>query len=165
MIVDFNAVYDKYYSKIYNYVYYRLLNKENTEDVVGEVFLKAFNNIENFDGKYASVSTWLFKIATNTVNNYVRKNVKITFIPIENTEPVEEFTVLDNIIANENVQELQKNLQTLDERSRTIIALRYWGELSYAEIAEQTGLTEKNVSVILSRAIATLRNLFDISKI
>ena len=161
MNVDFEHIYDEYYSKIYNYVYYRLLNRENAEDVVSDIFFNALNNIGSFDGKRASVSTWLFKIAANAVNSYFRKNKK--FVPLDDfeNELTEDFTGLDNIIEQENMQNLYESLKELDERSRTVIALRYWGEFSYAEIAEQTELTEKNVSVILSRALVKLKKYFE----
>ena len=162
MNLDFGEIYEKYYSKIYNYVYYRLLNKENAEDAVGDVFFKALNSIDRFDGKEASVSTWLFTIAANTVNSYFRKNKKFTFAPIEEaeSEAFEDFRALDDIIDQENMRNLYRCLQTLDDRARTVVALRYWGELSYAKIAEQTGLTEKNVSVILSRTLTKLKKIF-----
>ena len=165
MNVDFGRIYDEYYSKIYNYVYYRLLNRENAEDVVSDVFFKALNNIGRFDGKNASVSTWLFKIASNSVNDYFRKNKRAAFTPLEQIKIAEDFTVLDDMIDEENLRSLHKALQGLDERSRTVVALRYWGELSYAQIAEQTGLSEKNVSVILSRALVKLKNLFEKAEI
>lgn len=158
---DFEHIYDENYSKIYNYVYYRLLNKESTEDAVSEIFFKALENIHGFDAKRASVSTWLFKIASNTVNDYFRKTKKSVHISIEYAELSDGDMVCENIIADEDTQKLYECLKALDDRMRTVIALRYWGGLSYAEIAEQTGITEKNAGVILSRAIVKLRKLFE----
>ena len=161
MNVDFEVIYEEYYSKIYNYVYYRVLNKQNAEDVVSDVFFKAMDGIHSFDGKRASVSTWLFRIATNTVNDLYRRGKNILHIPPEDLElPIPDTICLD-LIHSEDLRRLHKCLEALDERTRTVIAMRYWGELSYAGVAKLTGLTEKNVSVVLSRGINKLRELFE----
>ena len=157
MNVDFENIYDANYSKIYNYVYYRLRNRERTEDVVSAVFLKAMENIHRFDGKRASVSTWLFRIAANAVNDYFRRSNRGAYVPLDHAELSTGDSACGGVIAGETLETLRVSLNALDDRARTVIALRYWGEFSYAEIAKQTGLTEKNVSVVLSRAMTKLK--------
>jgi len=163
--LDFNIVYEKYYPKIYNYAYYRLINKEDAEDIVSEVFLKALNGISRFDGKRADISTWLFRIAANAVNDHFRRLKKAAFIPIEDAEPFlpdsDSNSMSDDMIHAEDMQKLGECLKLLDDRTRGVLALRYWGEFSYAGIAAQTGLSEKNVSVILIRGINRLKILFE----
>ena len=158
---DFNDLYEEYYAPIFNYVYYRVLNKACAEDIVGEVFLKAFRGLGAFDGKRARLSTWLFRIAANAVNDYFRTMKKGTTVPLDDVAVSWPDTACEDTILADDLQTLHGFLQKLDDRTRTVLVLRYWGECSYAEIARQTGLTEKNVSVILSRGISSLRKLFE----
>ncbi len=160
MSVDFAAVYDEYYPKVYNYVYYRLLHRQQTEDVVGDVFFRALDNLQQFEGRRnASVATWLITIARNAVTDHYRRGKKIAFVPLEDQEiPTDDLPAAE-LAASEERRALRALLAGLDERSREALALRYWGEMSYAEIAVQMGISEKNVSVILARAIAKMRTL------
>jgi len=158
--VDFGDFYEEQYPRIFNYVYYRLLNRADTEDLVSDVFFKALRALPGFDGVSASASTWLFKIAANTVNDYFRQSKKMTSVPMDDDELSALDAASDKEIQVEDLQRLRECLGALDDRSRVVLALRYWGEFSYAEIATQTGLSEKNVSAILSRALAKLRKIF-----
>jgi len=161
MNADFGAIYDENYNKIFNYVYYRLLNREDTEDVVSDVFFKAMDNIKSFDGIRANVSTWLFRIAANAVNDYYRSKAKIVRLPLEDMEVLAPDRMCDDIIRDDDSRRLRACLISLDDRTRMVIAMRYWGEASYSEIAEHAGLTEKNVSVILSRGMKRLKEDFE----
>jgi len=158
---DFGLVYDEYYKKIYNYAYYRLLNHHCAEDVTAEVFLKALENYSAFEGRGgASVSTWLFAIAKNAVNDYFRRLKKIVSIE---SEKLDEHIGTDenDLYSYEDRQRLRELLNELDERSREALSLRYWGEMSYAEIARNMGVSEKNAGVILSRAVEKIRKKFN----
>ena len=161
MNADFGAIYEENYTKIFNYVYYRLLNREDTEDVVSDVFFKAMDNIKSFDGIRANVSTWLFRIAANAVNDFYRTKKKIVQLPLEDVELLAPDTICDDMIRDDDSRRLRECLMALDDRTRTVIAMRYWGEMSYAAIADLTGLNEKNVSMILSRGLHKLREFFE----
>jgi len=151
------AVFEEFYPKIYNYVYYRVLHRENAEDITGVVFYKALSNASLFDENKASYATWLFTIARNCVANFYRDQ--------KDHKPFDELSceiaafgdIGEALLEGEDIQRLHMLLSTLSERERTVLALRFWGELSYREIARQTGLSEKNVGVILSRTITRLR--------
>ncbi len=154
---DFAQLYDEQYQRVYHYVYYRLLHPQQTEDVVSEVFFRAFDAFSQYDGRQgASAATWLFAIARNAVTDHRRKAKRAACMPIEEGLLLEDLSA-DELTAREQRQQLRALLAELDDRPREALTLRYWGDLSYAEIAAQMGLSEKNVSVILARAIAKLR--------
>ena len=66
---DFERMYEDYF-KVYNFIFYRLLHKQDTEDLVSEVFLKVARNIFSFNAQKASFNTWIFTIARNTLTDY-----------------------------------------------------------------------------------------------
>ena len=154
-----DEMFEKYYPKIYNYVYYRVMHKETAEDITSETFCKAVAGKNGYDSVRASYSTWLFTIAHNCVLNYYR--AKKFEISLDGYADIPNYDSLDDaLIADEELERLYTLLKTLPERERTILALRFWGEFSYAEIAAQMGLTEKNTGVILSRTIAKIKSLW-----
>lgn len=159
----FMQMYEYYYSKIYNYLYFRLLNKENTEDLLSEVFLKAFIHRASYDERKAKLSTWLFTIARNTLTDYYRKNKQKTLLEF----PALEETITDGLdiekayIRNIEQEIAMKSLIELREIDRMVIYLKYFMDFSYREIGEHLDITEKNVSVRLTRAMARLKENYD----
>jgi len=150
-------VFDEYYPKIYNYIYYRVLHRETAEDLTSETFYKAVAFAASFDERKASYKTWIFTLAHNVVANYYRGR--------KNDSPIDDFEFADDeagvdesLIVKEDMKKLHGLLKTLPKREREVLALRYWGDMSYRDIAERTGISEKNVGVILSRTITKLKN-------
>jgi len=153
------AMYEKFYPKIYNYIYYRVLHKEMAEDLTGDVFYKALAFRSSFDERKASYKTWLYTIARNIVVNHYRSRKNEL-----QSDDFEELAVSNDVEdifgANEDFRRLYELLETLPEREREVIALRYWGELSYKEIAARTGLNENSIGPIINRSIISLRKLW-----
>ena len=69
---QFGTLYDLYIKKIYNFVYYKTMHKETAEDLTSQTFFKALDNIQRFDETKGSFSSWLYRIARNTVIDYYR---------------------------------------------------------------------------------------------
>ncbi len=66
-------IYEEFFPKIYNYIYYQINNNAVCDDLVSSVFMKVVENIDKFDEQKASFSTWIYTIARNTVIDYYRK--------------------------------------------------------------------------------------------
>ncbi|PKM76289.1 MAG: RNA polymerase subunit sigma-24 [Firmicutes bacterium HGW-Firmicutes-15] len=162
---DFEQMYHDYFPKIYNHVFYRLLHKEQTEDVVSNIFLKVSENILRFDSQKASFNTWIFTIAKNTLTDFYR--LRRTQISIDDTESSFELhsDSLDEeskLIGEDELRELYKALAALDGRTREVISLKYFGEFKNREIAKQTGINESTVATICLRGLERLRKVFEI---
>ena len=59
---DFAEVYEQEYSYVYNYIYMQVMHRENTEDLVSDIFMRAMSHYDSFDPSKASVRTWLCTI-------------------------------------------------------------------------------------------------------
>ena len=156
-----DKIYEDYFSKIYNYVFYRLLHREQTEDVVSEVFLKVISNLNAFNPEKASFSTWIFNIAKNSIIDHIRKQHHAVYA-MGGEAQMEfscciDFDVQCEFILSEERKLLYKTLGELDEKQRHIIVLKYFGEFTNQKIAEITGMNESSISAICFRAIAKLR--------
>lgn len=152
----FGTLYDRYVERIYRFVYYKTLNKDVAEDIVGAVFLKAFERIGGFNASRGKFAQWIYGIARNAVIDHYR-----TAKPQANIEDIFDLGVDDRteakIDAAAALKKVEKYLKTLNPRQREIVTLRIWEERSYREIAEIVGGSEDAVKVMFSRTIRDLR--------
>ncbi|MFA6307300.1 MAG: RNA polymerase sigma factor [Patescibacteria group bacterium] len=152
----FGQLYDRYFKKIYSFVYYKISHKENTEDLVAETFYKALNNLVKFDSRKGSFSSWLYRIARNTVIDHYRTNKN--FQDIEEISDVSfSITADDDLDRAAQISEIKDKLNRLSDTQREIIVLRVWQQLSYKEISEIVGKSEANCKMIFSRSIKELK--------
>ena len=75
------ALYLEYRDKVSGYVFSRLNNPKDAEDLVSEVFLKVYEKYRSFDAERASVSTWIYAITKNTVTDYLRRQRTCSELP------------------------------------------------------------------------------------
>ncbi len=152
----FGVLYDRYVEKIYRFIYYKTFVKETAEDIVSEVFHKAFERIHSFNKEKGSFSAWIYRIARNAVIDHYRTQKKN--IPIDDVfDLATENRTEQEHDAITSLAEVEKYLKTLPARQREIITLRLWEELSYKQIAEVIGGTEDSIKMAFSRAIRELR--------
>jgi RNA polymerase sigma-70 factor (ECF subfamily) len=140
-------------------MYYRSgLDKELTNDLVSETFLKAYENFANFDDNYA-FSTWIYTIARNVFIDQLRKN-KGTKVDLQELDQITETTSeeLELEIDQEiSYTETLKLLKKLPDLQRECIMLKYLSELSTKEIAATCEISEANVRQAISRGLKNLR--------
>ncbi len=159
----FEEIYLSCYDRVYKIVYMRILDRENTEDIVQEVFIKAMNAYERFDPEIASPSTWLSRIAANSVTDYLRKNAKQDIISFDEYvesgyEPGVEDKELLNL-TDENARYAYTILKDLKDSERELLMLRYGMELSYGEIAEHIGSNEKAIAKRMERLLEKCKKI------
>ena len=158
----FEQVYEKYFRRVYNFVFFRLLHREKTEDVVSQVFMKVFEGLQNYDMRKGSLDTWIFTIARNTLTDFYRLRKPAFSLDDErHQEPSVDFEEQCNLIADEELRELYMALTQLDERTRTVLTLKYFGTFTNREIAAQTGINESTVSTLCCRGVAKLQTILD----
>ena len=153
-------------------IYFMLLkmvnNKSDAEDLTIEAFGKAFKNLANYTPNYA-FSTWLFKIATNNCIDFLRKKKiqqKHVSIDKESTEDYQSTVTLfstnpdpeEELIIKQKGKLLHTVIKKLNPRYRELIRLRYFQQLSYAEIAEELNLPIGTVKAQLFRSRELLSN-------
>jgi len=153
-------------------IYFMLLkmvsNKSDAEDLTIEAFGKAFKNLKNYTPNYA-FSTWLFKIATNNCIDFLRKKKiqqKHVSIDKENEEDYQSTVTLfstapdpeEELIIKQKEKLLHTIVKKLNPRYRDLVKLRYFEQMSYAEIAEELNLPIGTVKAQLYRSRELLAN-------
>lgn len=156
---DFTYIFETYYKRVYNYVYYRINAYHTAEDLTSQVFEKAMVKINTYCEEKAQFEVWLFAIARNVINDYFRDLKKCKLFSIDKIKDlISHKEAPESIIeVQETNDELLKALKFLDERERNIVALKFGANLKNVEIAEVLDITESNVGVILYRTMKKLK--------
>ena len=142
-------------SLIYRYVYNKVRNREEAEDLTSQIFLKAVRDLDLNREAY-STKTWLFQVARTTIADYWRVHYRMTTKSLEDLleagweGPAEDGASMMSRIAAERVREI---LQELPERYREVLTYRFLLNFSIRDTAVKMGLTEMNVRVVQYRAL------------
>ena len=151
----FERMYEEYFSKIYNYIFYRILSREDTEDIVSEVFLKAARNARSFDPKKASLQTWLYTIVKNALTDYYR--ARKTVLSLEDEVVQVDFEAQLEQITCQQRKEVYRALFQLKERERIVVYCKFFEGYNNRQIAALLDMNESTVGTVLSRALSKLR--------
>jgi len=160
---DMEAVYHEYFPVIYNYVFYRLLNRENTEDIVSQVFMKVLGHLDTFDPEKASFKTWIYRITDHTLIDFYRKQRPSLSIDHEESglenELYVHFDEQYEQIASPMRKAIFSALAQLPERERLFVYYKYFQNITNREIARQMNMNENTVSAIMARARKKLQGI------
>jgi len=154
-----------YERPVFNLAYRMLGEGGEAEDASQEAFIRAFSNLHRYDVT-RPFKTWLLSITSNHCIDRLRKR-RLTLLSLDDPLPPHPALVSDQAspekaaIAQELSEEVQKMLAHLSDEYRLVVVLRYWYDLSYAEIAEMTASTESAVKSRLFRARQSLAKLVD----
>jgi len=151
------SLYDKYVRKIYDFIFFKTYHKETAEDIASQTFLKAVENVKNFDSRKGTFSSWLYSIARNTVIDYYRTR-KFSANIEDFWDLSEENTIEEDIDRKENLEKIKAHLSKLTSAQREIIIMRVWQEMSYAEMAEILGKSEESCRMMFCRTLAKLKS-------
>ncbi len=159
--IAFKTLFDKYKQPLYFHILKLVKDREIIEDLLQEIFLKAFDNIASFNPDYA-FSTWLYRITTNHSIDFLRKKKLKTFSihdPIRTKDGEMSIELEDEgrstddlIVRKQRSQILREALDSLPEKYREIIKMRHVEELSYQEIADILDLPLGTVKAHIFRA-------------
>ncbi len=173
----FGLLQDKYSPIISSLIRRMIKNEEDVRDLTQETFIKAYNALNNFSFNY-TFSSWLYKIASNTAIDFLRKKRFDTFSLYKKSNDSEDEEIIDikdesytpdlDLIARERKKALLAAVAELPDNYKEIIKLRHGEDMDYSEIAERLELPLGTVKAHLFRARKMLyaklkkhKNLFD----
>ena len=153
------SLYDEYFDKIVRYIYMRIGDKNEAEDLAGEVFLKALESLKSYKERGIPMQAWLYRIAHNVSVDHLRKRGRIATVPIDDVlvesreDPV---TTAEKSIEMERVN---KAMQKLTTEQREVVRLRFFGDLSSKEVGAMLSKSDGAVREMQRAAIERLRRL------
>jgi len=155
----YGEIMERYQGKLFAYLYRLIGSKEEAEDLLQDVFIKAYRNLMSFDAE-RKFSSWIYRIAHNeAVNRIKRKSLK-RFISWEsitstkdkiNTATTEEGPDKD-WLRKEMKQEVADAIEKLPGKYKQVLLLRYYDDKSYEEISEILGRPVNTVGTLIKRA-------------
>lgn len=153
----FEMLYKRYYNEAMLYVYSFCHNKELSEDIVADSFMKAFRTI---DEEKSLFKYWLLKVCRNAYFDYTRKKKRIVQLDDSFDIKADDDVILD-VIQNEEYQALYRAINLLKGNHKEVIQLFYFDGLSIKEIASIMEINEDNVKVTLYRARLKLKEILE----
>jgi len=162
----YEALLKRYKNGIYGMIYQMIRNREETEDLVQETFIKAFKSLESYNENYA-FSTWLYKIAFNHCIDTIRKK-KLKTLPLDKPIKLREGEVFHQVsdesqtpegdfLFTEKRKRIQNAIDSLPEKYRITIILRHKEERSYEEISQILNIPLGTVKARIFRAREILK--------
>ena len=149
----FARLVERYTGAVYNLCYRMLANQQDAEDATQEIFVRAYTRLSSFD-RERRFSTWLLSIASNYCIDRLRRR-RFAWLTLDDVAfwlPSGEAGPERSALQHERDDVVQRALQQLPEQYRLVTLLRYWHDMSYDEIAQQTGLSESALKTRLHRA-------------
>ncbi len=136
----FNLLMRKYQKSVYWHVRRLVIDHEDSNDIVQNVFLKAWQNIGKFRGD-SKIYTWLYRIATNEVLSFLKRKQRRFLVPLADVEAMlSDKLETDQYFKGDEIQKkLQKAILRLPEKQRIIFNLRYYDEMKYDDMSEILG--------------------------
>jgi RNA polymerase sigma-70 factor (ECF subfamily) len=158
----YGRIYELYYTPVFRYIYIRVRDKEEANDLAQTVFLKIFSTLPNFKEQNKSPLAYFFTVARNTIIDHWRTKKETK---VDDFDAIVKKTADDNdnphtsYERNENQELIQRALQELTDIQREVMTLKFMSELSNKEIAELLGKTEEAVRQLQCRALRSLKNI------
>lgn len=163
----FIKIYDENVEEIHRFVYFKIGNREEANDLTSMIFLKTWNYIQNktlVDAK--TLRALLYKISRTSIVDYYRENGSKVTVSLDNEDNhIDVIDETDNpserLDQESNLALIKKMLPLLKEEYREVIIMKFINDLSLDEIADISGKSKGNIRVLLHRALNALKELVE----
>jgi RNA polymerase sigma-70 factor, ECF subfamily len=158
-----DEIFERYKGPLFGFIVRIIHDNDAAEDVFQETFIKMVRYIGKFKGN-SKFSTWLFQIALNQCRDTLRKGKNKTFVPVEDYEEslsIEPAADPYRIMKSQRVRAI---VDSLPDKMRETVVLRYFHDMSEHEIAEIVGCPEGTVKSRLFRAAGIIRKKWKLSE-
>lgn len=160
----FGTLYERYVDRIYRYVYFKVGNRAQAEDMTSQTFLKAWDAIGDYEWRDHPFGAWLFRIAHNLVVDYHRSRREVLGLDdatrqLEakaSRDDVRPERILADLISMERVRHA---IGRLTEEQQQVLVLRFFEGLDTGEVAELMGKRRGAIRGLQFRALSALREL------
>lgn len=159
----FTAFYEQYLPRVFRYISYRITDKYLAEDLTSTIFEKALVKFESYRPEKASICTWIFRIARNTLIDHFRVSRPGQTVLLNEAidSPVKCASPEQAATDEEESRMLNQFISRLSPKEQEIISLKFAGNMTNRQIACMLGLSGSNVGVIVYRALRKLRSDFE----
>ncbi len=151
----FRLLVNRHSKILYAHIRSIVLNHQDTDDVLQNTFIKAWQKIGSYRGE-ADIATWLFKIATNEALQHLRKQkTKKRFLVFNTKEDLPETAKADAPAADGETikRKLDAAMKTLSQQQRIVFSMKYLNEMKYTQIARVLDRSEGTLKAVYHQAV------------
>lgn len=149
-------IHETYYRSLFGYIAYRVGDPIVSEDLTSEVFMRLLSALQRGDGPRTTLRGWLFRVASNVVNDYHRHRHRARYVALDERMPQEEEEPLDALHRQMTHEALAEAIAELTPDQQMVIALRYGSGFSTREVAQIMGKSEAAIKMLQARALTAL---------
>ncbi len=155
----FGLLYERYVDRIYAYIYHRVGNAQDAEDLTARTFYRALDRFDTYEDRGLPFAAWLFRIAHNLVANWHRDHSKRRFLSLDRlwSHSHEHGTPEQQLEQEERSEALWSAIERLPEDRRSLLLYKFGSRLSNLEIGQLMDKSESAVKSLYFRTLATLR--------
>ncbi len=153
------ALYEEQYPKSARYIYSRIGDRSEAEDLASEVFVKALEALKTYQEQGIPMQAWLFRIAHNLVVDHLRKFSKTRKVPVDDVEIVSESDPVQTAETRIELENVKGAMEKLTPDQQEVIRLRFFAELSSREVSAIMQKTDGAVREMQRAALEKLREL------
>ncbi len=153
----FGLLYDHYEPQIYRFIYLKVGDREEAEDLTHQVFLQGFLKISDYQYQNFPFSSWLYRIARNEVIDFYR--VRKSHLDIVNNDDISEHRIIPDLEHRLAIEKIKGIIPKLKPIEQDVLIMRFVEDLSPSEVARVIGKTTIAVRLIQHRAIQKLKTL------
>lgn len=159
----FGELYERYVDRIYNYIYHRVGNVLDAEDLTARTFQRALQHIDRYVDRGVPFSAWLYRIAHNLVANWHRDRSRRKTVPLDRLvlTDTQRNDPYGQAASQEQIEEVRRAVRQLSPDRQTLLVLKHSEHLSNAEIARILGRTEGAIKSLYRRTLIALRQMLE----
>ena len=155
----YGEIIERYQGKLFAYLFRLIGSRDEAQDILQDVFLKAYRNLQSYDAS-RKFSSWIYRIAHNEAVNFIKRRSLKRFIPWEDIAATKDKLEMMSFeegadrswLRKEIGKELNVALDKMPFKYKQVLVLRYFSDKSYEEISEILGKPMNTVGTLISRA-------------
>lgn len=155
----FIQLYHQHVSSLYRFIFSKVNNRQDTEDLTSETFYHALKNLKSYSGK-SSFKNWLYGIAKHLILAKYRERYNESTVELDENSAFQELKTSEGTEEHEQkIHILDKILDSIPQNYRDVLELRFLKGYTILETAEALGITEENAKVLQHRALKKANTL------
>ena len=164
---SFEVLIERHRNRLFSYIYYTVKNRHKAEDIFQETYIKAITSM--LEGRYSESGRflpWITRIAHNLIIDHFRQEKQLNIcstdsftVPVLNSPKYSDSTIEDELVREQIYTDVRNLVDYLPEEQKEVILLRHYGDLSFKEISEYTGVSINTALGRMRYALINLRRL------
>jgi RNA polymerase sigma-70 factor, ECF subfamily len=150
------TLYERYFDRIYNYCYARLGRAEDAEDLAIDTMTRSLTRLDQFQDQGVAFSSWVYKIAHNATIDHYRRHGKVTLVSLEQATLPQSADPSELAVEQLSNEDLRIALRALTDEQQQVLILRFFQDLTAAQVAGIMGKSVGAVQALQHRALGSL---------